>query len=71
MGRILQFNLLFSAYFDHSIQRQPKTADHLILYTLCNMKNAVSSFFKTNNDNDALSLNFLIINIYLLYINQN
>ena len=40
MWHILQYNLLFSSYFDHSIQKQPKPADHLILYTLCNMKNA-------------------------------
>ena len=39
MWRILQYNLLFSSYFDNSIQKQPKTAEHLILYTICNMKN--------------------------------
>ena len=27
---ILQYNLLFSSYFDHSIQKQPKTTEHLI-----------------------------------------
>ena len=40
MWRILQYNLLFSSYFDHSIHKKPKAAEHLILYTLCNMKNA-------------------------------
>ena len=37
---------LFSpSYFDHSIQKQPKTAEHFILYTLCNMKYAFLSIF--------------------------
>ena len=40
MLRILQYKLLFSSYFDHSIQKQPKTTEYLILYTLCDMKNA-------------------------------
>ena len=33
MWRILQY-ILFSSYFDWIIQKQPKTAEHLILYTL-------------------------------------
>ena len=37
MWRILQYNLLFSSYIDNSIQKQPKTAEHLILYTLNNI----------------------------------
>ena len=43
MWRILQYNLLFTSNSDHSIQKQPKTDmdEHLILYTLCNMKNAL------------------------------
>ena len=41
MWRILQYNRLFSSNSDHSIQKQPKMAEHLILYTLCNMKNAL------------------------------
>ena len=40
MWHILQYNLLFSSNSDHSIQKQFKTAEHLILLTLCNMKNA-------------------------------
>ena len=43
MWRLLQYNILFSSYFDHSIQKQPKTAEHLILYTLCNMKKCILS----------------------------
>ena len=39
MGHILQYNLFFSSNFDHSIQKQPKKAKRLILYTLYNMKN--------------------------------
>ena len=39
MWRILQYNL-FSSNSDHNLQKQPKTVKHLILYTLCNMKNA-------------------------------
>ena len=39
MWYILQYNIFFSSYFDHSIQKHPKMAKHLILYTLCNMKN--------------------------------
>ena len=42
--RILQYNLLFSFYFDHSIQKQPKTAEYLISYTLCRVKNAFWAF---------------------------
>ena len=40
MWHILQYNL-FSSNSDHSIQKQPKTAEHLILYTLSNIKNAL------------------------------
>ena len=39
MWRILQYNILFSSNSDHSIQKQLKTAEHLILHTACNMKN--------------------------------
>ena len=39
MWRILQYNILFSSNSDHSIQKQFKTAEHLILHTPCNMKN--------------------------------
>ena len=39
MWRILQYNILFSSYSDHSLQKQFKTAEHLILHTPCNMKN--------------------------------
>ena len=39
MCRILQYNILFSSNSDHSIQKQLKTAEHLILHTPCNMKN--------------------------------
>ena len=28
---------IFSAYFDHNIQKQPKTMENLILYIMCNM----------------------------------
>ena len=31
---ILQYNLLFSSYFEQSIQRQLKTAEQLIFYPL-------------------------------------
>ena len=41
MWHILQYNLLFPSDSDHSIQKQPQTAEYLILYTLCNMKNAL------------------------------
>ena len=44
MWRILQYHLLFSSNSDYSIQKQPKTAEHLILYTLCNIKNALQAF---------------------------
>ena len=36
-----KYNLLFSSDSDHSIQKQPQTAEHLTLNTLCNMKNAL------------------------------
>ena len=42
MWQILQYNL-FSFYFDHSIQKQPKMAEYLIL-SLCNMKRVLSIF---------------------------
>ena len=71
MWRILQYNLLFSSNSDHSIQKQPKIAEHLILYTFCYMKNALQAFLSKNNGNDALSLNLRIFNIYLLCIKQN
>ena len=71
MWQILQYNLQFSSNSDHSLQKQPKTAKHLILYTLCNMKNALKAFLTKNNDNDAFSLNLRIFNIYLLCIKQN
>ena len=41
VAHFAEYNLLFSSYSDHSIQKQPKTAKHLILYALCNMKNAL------------------------------
>ena len=44
MWRIMPYNFLFSSYFDHSVQRQLKTAEHPILYTICNMKNASKHF---------------------------
>ena len=53
MWHILQYNLLFSFNSDHSIQKQPNTAEHLILYTLCNMKNTLYEFLTKNNDYDA------------------
>ena len=43
MWRILQYNL-FPSYFDHSIQKQPKTAKYLSLCTLCNMKKYIKAF---------------------------
>ena len=57
MWRILQYNLLSSSNSDHSIQKQPKMAEHLILDTLCNMKNVLLAFLTKNNDYDAFSLN--------------
>ena len=69
MWRILQYNLLFSSDSDHSIQKQPETAQHL-LYTLCNMKNALQAFLTKNNDCDAFSLNLRIFNIYLICIKR-
>ena len=59
MWRILQYNLVFSFYFDLSIQKQLKTAEHPILCTLCKMKNAFWAFLIKNNDYDAFSLNLL------------
>ena len=71
MWRILQYILLFSSYFDYSIQKQPKTAEYLILYTLCDMKNAFYAFLTKNNDYNAFSLNLRIFHIHLLSIRQN
>ena len=58
--------MLFSTYFDHSIQNQPKTAEDLIIYIglpFSNMNNAFLAFFTKNNDNDAFSLNLLILTL--------
>ena len=71
MWCILQYNLLFSSNSDQSLQKQPEMTKHLILYTLCNMKNALSAFLTKNNGYDAFSLNLWIFNIYLLCIKQN
>ena len=73
MWCILQYNLHFSTYFDHSIQKQLKTEERFILYTPCYMKNVFSQFLTKNNDNeiDAFSIKLLIFNIYLLCIKQN
>ena len=70
MWHILQYNLLFSFDLDHSIQKQPQTAEHLILYTFY-MKNALEAFLTKNNDYDVFSLNLRLFNIYLLCIKQN
>ena len=66
MWRILRYNHPFSAYFDHSIRKQPKTEEHLIY--LCKMDNAFLKLLSKNNDDDAFSLNLPIFNIYLLCI---
>ena len=71
MWRILQYNLLFSSNSDHNLQKQPKTAKHLILYTLCNMKMHYKHFWPKYYGYDAFSLNLRIFNIYLLCIKQN
>ena len=62
---------LFPAYFDHSIHNQPKTAEHRILCTLCNMKNVFSAFVTKHNDNNTFILNLQIFNIYLLCVKEN
>ena len=71
MWQILQYYLLFSSNSDYNLQKQHKTAKHLFLYTLCNMKNALKAFLTKTNGYDAFSLNLRIFNIYLLCIKQN
>ena len=65
------YNLLFSSNSDHNFQKQPKTAEHLILYTLCDMKKALQAFLTKKYDYNAFSPNLPIFNIYLLCIKQN
>ena len=61
---ILQYNFLFSAYFAHSFQKQPKTEDTCyLIYPLWHEK-CILSILTKNNDNDTFSLNPVIFNIY-------
>ena len=44
MWCILQHILQFSAYFEHSIQKQPKTEENHISYIFFNMQNVFLAF---------------------------